>query len=244
MRDLDLFQKAVLDQEPWEEETSLVPVPWRDVTLRDDFVVGVMWNDGVAQLHPPLRHAFEYGVQKLKAAGVKVVDWEAFEHQRGGKTTQALLFPDGGDCIREALEASGEPIHPLSEFALNYAKSMDVKENWELNVRRDEFRDKYQSLMKERGVDFILCPTYVGGAAEHGTAHYWLYTSIWNLADQPAIVFPSGLKVERNDAVDGDFKPLNEIDLTEQNKYTPEKFLGAPLAYQLVGYFVCDSCTC
>lgn len=234
MRDLDLFQKALLDQQPWEEETSLVPIPWRNVSSKKDIVVGVMWNDGVAQLHPPLKRAFENGVQKLKAGGIKVVDWEPFEHERGGKITQALLFPDGGACIREALEASGEPIHPLSEFALHYAKSMNVKENWELNVQRDNFRDKYQSLMKERDVDFILCPTYVGAAAEHGTAHYWLYTSIWNLLDQPGVVFPSGMKVEPTDVVDEDFHPLSEIDSGEQKKYMPEKFMGAPLAYQLV----------
>lgn len=224
----------MLDQQPWEEETSLVPIPWRDITPKKDFVVGVMWHDGAAQLHPPLRHAFEYGVKKLKVAGIKVVDWEPFEHARGGKITQALLFPDGGACIREALEESGEPIHPLSEFALHYAKSMGVKENWELNVQRDQFRDKYQALMKERGVDFILCPTYVGAAAQHGTAHYWLYTSIWNLVDQPGVVFPSGLKVESSDVADDSFQPLNEIDSAEQKKYSPEKFIGAPLAYQLV----------
>lgn len=30
--------------------------------------------------------------------------------------------------------------------------------------------------MKERGVDFILSPAYVGVAAELQTAQYWLYT--------------------------------------------------------------------
>jgi amidase len=225
---------VILDQEPWQEETSLVPVPWRTVASTTNFVVGVMWNDGVAQLHPPLQRAFEHGVQKMKSAGIKVVDWEPYEHLRGGNVTQALLFPDGGDCIREALEASGEPIHPLSEFALHYAKKMNVRDNWDLNVERDEFRDKHQALMKERGVDFILCPTYVGAAAEHGTAHYWLYTSIWNLLDQPGVVFPSGLKVEATDAVTQNFRALNETDAAEQKKYTPNKFLGAPLAFQLV----------
>lgn len=208
-----------------------MPVP-------EDFVVGIMWDDGVAQLHPPMRRAMEHAAKKLKANGIKVVDWEPYEHARGGKITQALLFPDGGSCIREALEASGEPIMPLSEFALHYAKHMDVRENWELNAERDRFRDKYQDLMKERGVDFILCPTYVGAAAEHGTAHYWLYTSIWNLLDQPGVVFPSGLKVDPIlDPVDEDFHPLNEIDKVEQDKYTPEKFVDAPLAYQLVSSF-------
>ncbi len=130
-----------------------------------------MWDDGVAQVYPPIRRALKYAVQKLKAGGIRVKDWEPYQHARGGEVTQALLFPDGDTSIREALEASGEPIHPLSEFALHYAKNMDIAENWRLNVERDAFRDKYQALMKERGVDFILCPTYIGPAAEHVTAH-------------------------------------------------------------------------
>jgi len=235
LRDLALFQKAVLDQEPWEEETSLVPIPWRRVLHAPDFVVGVMWNDGVAQTHPPVRRALEYAVPKLKVAGIKVVEWEPYKHQEMGRITQALLFPDGGASIREALEASGEPIMPLSKFALHYATTMNVAENWTLNVKRDEFRDTYQQLMRERRVDVILCPTYVGAAAEHGTAHYWLYTSIWNLLDQPSVVFPSGLTVNPvADPVNENFTPLNEIDGAEQMKYTPERFKDAPLAYQLV----------
>jgi amidase len=78
-------------------------------------------------------------------------------------------------------------------------------------------------------VDIILCPTYVGAAAEHGTAHYWLYTSVWNLLDQPCVVFPSGLKVNSfADPEDANFVPLKEIDMAEQMKYSPKKFKGAP----------------
>ncbi len=50
--------------------------------------------------------------------------------------------------------------------------------------------------MKERGVDVILCPAYVGVAAELAQGQYWLYTSIWNILDQPAITFPTGLKAD------------------------------------------------
>lgn len=48
MVDIDLFQKAVLDQEPWDEETSLVPLPWKkvDPLQADQITVGVIWDDG------------------------------------------------------------------------------------------------------------------------------------------------------------------------------------------------------
>lgn len=44
--DCELFQRAVLDQRPWETETSLVPLPWRIVTPTRDMTVGIMWDDG------------------------------------------------------------------------------------------------------------------------------------------------------------------------------------------------------
>ena len=50
--------------------------------------------------------------------------------------------------------------------------------------------------MKERGVDFILAPAYVGVAAELHTAQYWLYTAIWNILDQPCVTFPTGLTAD------------------------------------------------
>lgn len=46
--DLDLFQKALLDQEPWEEEVSLVPMPWKRIApLRaQQLSIGVILDDG------------------------------------------------------------------------------------------------------------------------------------------------------------------------------------------------------
>jgi amidase len=67
--------------------------------------------------------------------------------------------------------------------------------------------------MKERGVDFILCPAYPGVAPEVGTPTYWLYTAIWNLLDQPAIIFPTGLTANPSvDVAETDYKPRSEQD--------------------------------
>lgn len=46
VEDLEVWMKTVLDQEPWEYETSLMPVPWKTDVKLGDFTVGVMWDDG------------------------------------------------------------------------------------------------------------------------------------------------------------------------------------------------------
>lgn len=46
VEDLDLFQRAVIDQEPWDIDTSLAPVPWKRVNPTSDMTVAIMWDDG------------------------------------------------------------------------------------------------------------------------------------------------------------------------------------------------------
>lgn len=46
IEDLELFQRAVLDQEPWDDETSLMPVPWKTVAPTRDVTIAIMWDDG------------------------------------------------------------------------------------------------------------------------------------------------------------------------------------------------------
>lgn len=46
IEDLELFQRVVLDQKPWEVEMGLVPVPWREVAATREFTIGIMWEDG------------------------------------------------------------------------------------------------------------------------------------------------------------------------------------------------------
>ncbi|KAF4903706.1 putative amidase [Colletotrichum fructicola] len=238
--DLDLFQKVIIDQEPWEEETQLVPLPWkrREPYKTGDFTIGVIWDDGMAHPHPPVTRALKHAVAKLKDAGIKVVDYEPYNHKEGADIIQTLYFPDAAATQRELLKKGGEPVAFLTEWAFAYSKPepLSIRENWELNVRRDNFRDAYHKSMKDRGVDFILCPAYVGPPARLGEAQYWHYTTIWNILDQPSVIFPTGIHVDPAiDVVEEDYNPRSAEDEREYKKYTPEDFKDAPIALQLAG---------
>lgn len=107
---------------------------------------------------------------------------------------------------------------------LRLAKELTVAQNWEYNARRDQLRAEFHALMKERGVDVILCPPYVGCAPLLGETDYGSYTMLWNMLDHPALVFPSGVVVNPElDPVDVEYTPLNEFD---QKQYTKCKCNG------------------
>ena len=154
----------------------------------------------------------------------------------------ALYYPDAAAKQRDLLAESGEPARPLTEWALSYSqtKPLSHSETWALQEQRDIYRDEYHALMKRRGVDFILCPTYPGVAAVMGESQYWNYTAIWNIVDLPSAVFPSGLTVDpKLDALteqDKKYVPRGEVDEREWRKYQgPERYEGAPVALQIAG---------
>ncbi|KAJ5895312.1 hypothetical protein N7495_007003 [Penicillium taxi] len=242
LKDLELFQKAVLQQEPWDTETSLVPVPWRTVAPSHDVTIAIMWDDGFVHPHPPVTRALRLVQEKLLTAGVKVVDWEPFKHDHGWDIISALYYPDAATLPRKMLSESGEPACPLSEWAFSYGSETPLShfDVWKLQYARDTYRDDYHAVLKNRAVDFIISPAYPGVAAVMGESQYWNYTAIWNVLDLPAVVFPSGLTVDPElDALteqDRDYKPRNEVDEREWRKYKgPDRYEGAPVALQIAG---------
>ncbi|KAB8231082.1 amidase signature domain-containing protein [Aspergillus alliaceus] len=241
--DLELFQRAVLDAEPWDIETSLVPLPWRRVKENREFTVGIMWDDGLVRPHPPITRALEAAKSQLQAAGIKVVDWEPYKHAHGWDIISKLYYPDSAASQKHLIAQTSEPTLPLTSWAFSYAHPtpFSIAETWALNIARDKYRDEYHALMKTQGVDFILCPAYVGVAAALGEAQYWNYTAIWNILDLPAVVFPSGMKVEDEDLSRVEersgWKARSEVEAREWRKWwvDPGRFLGAPVGLQVVG---------
>ena len=85
---LELFVKTVLDAEPWLTDSSLFPMPWNSDArhIREDagrkiVKIGVIWDDQVVRVHPPVRRALREVVDKLeKIGGVEIVEFEPYKH--------------------------------------------------------------------------------------------------------------------------------------------------------------------
>lgn len=242
--DIDLFMELALDH-LWEHDVFVMPVPWKTVNPSDlkNITIGVMYNDGVVQPHPPVLRGLEYAVKKLSAAGanlnIKLVKWEPYKCSEAWDIISHLYFNDGV-YTQGALKESGEPLLPLTEWSLRYGGKLTTIETYEYHAKRDSIRQEYNDLFKKREVDFVLSPAYCGVASKQGDAHYWGYTSLWNCLDHPGAIFPlKGLKSDPSiDKVDDSYVPMNPIDEREYSKYSKngaEFYKGAPISLQLVG---------
>ena len=257
---IKLIMKTGLEAKPWLSEPSLVPIPWRDEGsfLTDQsgkkiLKVGVMWHDEIVRPHPPVTAALKEVVEKLKGVdGVEIIDWTPYKHDEAWEIISSLYFPDGAQEETAAIDASGEPWRPLSEFIIKEnpnVRKLTVEEVWYWTRRREAYKSIYARKWNDtangtdaRGqpqgmVDVILCPVGPGAAPPLNHAKYWNYTSQWNLLDYPALVFPvTKVQLPADSFLEnGEFMSQKDKENFQLWSSDPGKYKGAPVSLQLVG---------
>ncbi|KAH3663521.1 hypothetical protein OGAPHI_004922 [Ogataea philodendri] len=241
-QDLDLFMKVQADSKPWENDPTIIPLPWRTVAApaTKDLKVAIMYDDGVVKPTPPILRGLKVAAEKLKAAGATVVEWESFGVEELVATVNCMYNSNGNTAQKKSFAKSGEPLQELTKIALSFGKGdemLTALEEHMLVYTRETYRVKYHNKMKELGIDFILSPTYASVAAKPETIHYWGYTSLWNILDFPNVIFPTGLRCDPSlDAPDKSYQPRSELEKYEYELYDDaENFKGAPISLQLTG---------
>jgi amidase len=77
---LTTVTKAVIETQMWTLDAQLPPMPWREHTFKDfsqrSLVIGIMPDDGVVRVHPPIERVFRDTVTKLEDAGHEIVQWD------------------------------------------------------------------------------------------------------------------------------------------------------------------------
>ena len=156
---IKLFMKSVIVAKPWLNEPSLVPLPWRDTVdyfPESKIRLGVMWHDGVVQPHPPIKRALKVLCEKFQSLNnVEVSEWKPYKHDWAWKIISSLYFCDGGAEEMAAIDASCEPLRPLTKFILKdnaNVKKLSVSEIWQWTEERERYRTEYAQLWNSRGV--------------------------------------------------------------------------------------------
>lgn len=243
--DIDLWMDVYINEgKPWELDCNTLPMPWRKVAAPkpESLTIAVMYDDGLVKPTPPIQRGLKETVEKLKAAGVKIVEFKPIETKLAYETVHKMYTCDGNYLQGKLLADSGEPVTKLTQWSLNYGKgatALPVYENRQLNSTRDRLKQVYTDYLNENKIDFILSPVYNNVAPKSEEVYNWSYTSLFNLLDLPTLAFQTGLfqdpKVDKWDATHAGYQYRSDLEKLELEGYNPDDFVGAPIGLQLSG---------
>lgn len=139
--------QVTLAYEPWNYEPSLVRMPWnseaKHMQVPSKLKIGIVWDDGAVQPHPPVMRALNMAFQALTDAGHEVVDWNTTSHREIQENLVRMFFLDAGKDILDALELGNEGPVEVIRTALSRAppKPFTLEETWK--VRHKAFRTTF-----------------------------------------------------------------------------------------------------
>lgn len=178
LRDCDLFCRVIKAPQPHLEDSRIFPVPWTGFKTYINFPIkiGIMKTDGHIVPQPPVLKALEWAEKQLSSnPNIKLKPYTPYKAATAMSLIRMAYWPDGGIPDREACEATGEPMHPLTEWIIKDAKS-DIQKNaleiTEMRLERDTFRTEFSQHWNEQDIDYVLGPVFVGPACAHDTAFY------------------------------------------------------------------------
>lgn len=81
---IHLVVKHIVECEPWRDDPRCVPIPWREDAYQAvqgrPLVIGLMVDDGIVKVHPPVERIVRDAAATLQAAGHKIMPWSSEGH--------------------------------------------------------------------------------------------------------------------------------------------------------------------
>ena len=183
---------SVLNTKPWLEDSNAHAVPWRSeiaIAAGRPLTIGVLPEDPLYPLHPPIRRALKKAAASLAAAGHKLVPIE-LKKATSVSTALALGFQmfqiDPARTPFQHIAASDEPIIPSVIVTLSSGappKPTGILEFAAMNVQRHTFGEEWRKIFKQEKLDAVIGPAAQHSAVPHDTYQNPPYTVIWNMLD-------------------------------------------------------------
>ena len=243
---LRYITQLIADSRPWDLDPRCVPLPWNEPAFQNiqsrPMVIGLIVDDGVVKVHPPIARALQELSAALEAQGHEIVTWDTSDHATCIEIMDLYYTVDGGEDIRRDVAAAGEPYIPHVEALVNRGKPISVYEYWQLNKRKvaaqKKYLDKWNAARSpsERPVDVLLSPALPHTSIPHRMFRWVGYTKIWNFLDYTALTFPvDQVRAGRDTLPEQPFTPRNPLDEWNWNLYDAERVDGYPVNLQIIG---------
>ncbi|EEY19601.1 acetamidase [Verticillium alfalfae VaMs.102] len=203
--DLSLFMQTVTRRSPWKYDPTAHHLGWRALphNYAKRLTIGVLPEDPLYKLHPPVRHTIDKAVAVLKAKGHNIVHlpYEASTSVDLGGRIGFQLFTLGGPSPDQVLEEAGEPlvysvekrVHPFAHGGLPVPPSGDkFAETIQITKVKAAYAEAWQKTWGSFDLDVVLAPGAISTSVSHDTYGCPMYTLMWNVLDYPAGIIPYG----------------------------------------------------
>jgi amidase len=201
MRDIDLFFRAVSEQESWKLDPDVVPSPWASMSSISKAKVrggrklriGVVRRDGIVEPHPPILRLLDEVASRMERADIEVVNMD-FDIEPLFKQCQplanALFGIDGGNFVFDLLDATNEPLSPWLQTRLKRKKPLSLEQVGDLQAKRTALQKNFSRVWNSSGIDAFICPVAPHPVPPIDRWNSLSYTSSFVLLDYPAGVIP------------------------------------------------------
>jgi amidase len=195
---IETFFRSIFSTQPGRLDSTVLDVPWRNVSPKPILKIGVVPESSVFPLHPPVRRVLNEAVQLLEAQGHKIIhlnenDCRIMESNEIGWTLFGL-----DQAAKKHIESTGEPPVPAMQYIGQqaaklikfYKPSLPDTSNLDslhklalLNTRRAELREAYRKLWVQHDLDICIAPPAQTTAVQHDTFGVAPYTTLTNVLD-------------------------------------------------------------
>ncbi|EJU04610.1 general amidase [Dacryopinax primogenitus] len=268
---LKTFTKAIVNAKPWDWDPEAVRKLWSEREEKLDehgqgkgLCFGILWDDGLVRVHPPVGRALEMTKAAVEAAGHTVIEWKHYKPLEIRAVLNALFLSDGGtDFVAHTSLPPHElllttvfprPDSPFSHPSLALPPpaentlllphpSIPVHELYSLHVEKRQlakgFLDAWISSRTRTGtgrpVDALLAPVMATPAPPHGRNAYDFYCEYWNVVDCPCVVLPVTKVNPEVDRKEPAWEWRCQEERVVHELYEPELFRDMPVGIQVIG---------
>ncbi|GES59592.1 general amidase-B [Aspergillus terreus] len=240
---IELLMESVLNAQPAVYDSTVIDVPWRKVDVKPKLRIGVVPEDPIFPLHPPVRRVLTEATRKLEAQGHRIIPLSAKECQLLAVNAVAWSIFQLDDAAVKHILSAGEPVVPAMHhirkqgevLRQSHSSSMPDVSGLDrlgqlalLNTKRAELREMYRKLWVRYDLDVCISPPAQSTAVAHDTFGLPPYTAFLNTLDYPSCVIPFG-KVGEQDAAEN----FELQDGQVGPEYDFKQLEGAPCSIQV-----------
>ncbi|KAJ5689465.1 hypothetical protein N7462_003857 [Penicillium macrosclerotiorum] len=240
---IETFFKSIFGTQPALYDSTILDIPWRQVSTKPTLRIGIVPESPTFPLHPPVRRTIREAARLLEAQGHTIIPLDVEECQVTQANEIAWNIFGLDKAAMGHIQSAGEPPIPslvnignqIEKLRASHQTSLPDMSQLDrlgrlalLNTRRAELREVYRRMWLRHDLDICIAPPAQSTAVQHDTFSVAPYTTFLNCLDYPSAVIPFG-QVGGSDA--------HEIfELKEKQVAPPYDFKqleGAPCSLQL-----------